>query len=573
MTRGALAVLMFAFAASARGQESAPPSRPRQPTALAIAPEGDRAFVANRGNGSLSVVRLDPPEVLSEAPLGRSLSDLVFKDRGSLVIADEKAHEILVVDPARPSEVRKRIAVAPYPVGVRASNDGRSVFATSLWSRCVSKVDLETGEQGRLDLPFAPRALLALDPAGKLLVADAFGGNLAVVNLPTWKVDSIRILKAQNIAALAVHPDGRRLVISHQNLRKSARSTSDDIHWGFLVAGSLRWLPLDDILDPSVTDFSGRGRVANLGRPGDGGGDPAGLAIARDGTAVIAQAGVNQVAIGPIDEPIATRVAVGARPTAVAITPDGKAAVVANAMDDTLQIFDLPRAENVRTLPIGPPAARTLRDEGERLFFDARLSQEGWMSCHSCHTEGHTNQALADTLGDDSYGAPKRVPSLLGVAGTMPLGWNGKVGDLASQLRKSSQTTMRGRALSEGEVLALQAYLESLEPPPSADRLLGRLDAAAVERGRALFQPRCAGCHPAPSYTIARTYDVGLADEDGNTRFNPPSLRGVSQRDAFLHDGRARDLREVFTVHGHPGQGDPPSDRELADLLAFLNSL
>ena len=67
--------------------------------------------------------------------------------------------------------------------------------------------------------------------------------------------------------------------------------------------------------------------------------------------------------------------------------------------------------------------------------------------------------------------------------------------------------------------------------------------------------------------------DVGLTDRDGNARFNPPTLRGVAQRDGFLHDGRARSLREVFTTHNHPGHGDPLSDAELADLLAFLNSL
>ena len=43
---------------------------------------------------------------------------------------------------------------------------------------------------------------------------------------------------------------------------------------------------------------------------------------------------------------------------------------------------------------------------GERLFHDARLSHDGWMSCHSCHVDGHTNGLVADTLGDGSYGAP-----------------------------------------------------------------------------------------------------------------------------------------------------------------------
>lgn len=577
MTRGIPAVLMIALSplVHVQAQEPTTPSRPRRPSALAISADGDRLFVANRGNGSLSVVRIDPPEVVSETPLGRSLSDLALTRQGLLVIADEQAHEILLVDADRPTTVRNRYAVAPFPVGIRVADDGRSAFVASLWSRTVAKVDLESGRQDRLDLPFSPRSMLVLGRTGKLLVADGFGGSLATIDVGTWRLDSVRTLKAQNINALVIHPDDQRVLMTHQNLQKSARSTSDDIHWGFLVANSLRWLPIDDLLDRSRTDFHGRGRVTSLGRPGDGGGDPAGLAITEDGTAVIANAGIGQVSIGSIDDPIALRVSVGARPTAVVITPDGRTALVANTMDDTIQIIDLPRAENVRTLALGPMAPRTLRDEGERLFHDARLSQEGWMSCHSCHTEGHTNQALADTLGNETYGAPKRIPSLLGVAGTEPMGWLGKFADLDGQIRKSVRISMRGRVLSDHEIEAMRVYVESLEAPPSAERLNGRLDTAAVDRGKAVFAQRCDGCHPAPTYTASKTFDVGLTDEDGNSRFNPPTLRGVSQRGAWLHDGRARTLRDVFQVHGHPnvGKGEPLSDAELNDLLAFLNSL
>jgi cytochrome c peroxidase len=71
---------------------------------------------------------------------------------------------------------------------------------------------------------------------------------------------------------------------------------------------------------------------------------------------------------------------------------------------------------------------------------------------------------------------------------------------------------------------------------------------------------------------VPKTYDVGLPDEHGRARFNPPSLRGVGQRDAFLHDGRAKRLEDVFTRHSHPDGGELPA-RQLQDLLAFLRSL
>ena len=53
---------------------------------------------------------------------------------------------------------------------------------------------------------------------------------------------------------------------------------------------------------------------------------------------------------------------------------------------------------------------------------------------------------------------------------------------------------------------------------------------------------RCAECHAPPEYTAAARFDVGLADEVGNRRFNPPSLRGVGRRAPLFHDGRAASL-------------------------------
>jgi cytochrome c peroxidase len=66
--------------------------------------------------------------------------------------------------------------------------------------------------------------------------------------------------------------------------------------------------------------------------------------------------------------------------------------------------------------------------------------------------------------------------------------------------------------------------------------------------------------------------DVGLRDEAGQKLFNPPSLRGVSQRQQFFHDGRAATLEEVFSDFGHQVDESLTED-ELRDLVRFLRSL
>ena len=215
-------------------------------------------------------------------------------------------------------------------------------------------------------------------------------------------------------------------------------------------------------------------------------------------------------------------------------------------------------------------------DRGEQLFYDARLSLDGWLSCHSCHTDGHANGLLNDNFGDQSFGAPKRVPSLLGAGRTRPWAWNGSQERLSEQIKKSVHVTMQGVESSlatPDNFAALAAYVRSLPSAPALDEARGNLDPAAVARGRAVFAAReCADCHAEPAFTTSATYDVGLSDELGNREFNPPGLRGVSQRSAFFHDGRAGTLRDVFAVHRHAG-ARRLADGELDDLLAFLRSL
>jgi hypothetical protein len=63
-----------------------------------------------------------------------------------------------------------------------------------------------------------------------------------------------------------------------------------------------------------------------------------------------------------------------------------------------------------------------------------------------------------------------------------------------------------------------------------------------------------------------------LADEVGNRQFNPPSLRGVGQRERLLHDARADSLDDLFRHHHHP-PGAHLTERDITDLIAFLRTL
>ena len=374
---------------------------------------------------------------------------------------------------------------------------------------------------------------------------------------------------------MAFSPDGRALLLAHQVLNRLAQADFDDVHWGLLIRNHLRVLKVESLLkaDSDAAMLDG-GRLFDLGDVGYAAGDPGTIAFDRRGNLIVALAGVNEVAIAAGVGQGPRRIVVGRQPTAIVASPDGEFVYVADRLDDTISVVATATGQRPSTISLGPRPEPDAAERGERLYTGAKLSHDGWMSCQSCHTDGHTNSLLSDTLGDDSYGAPKRVPSLLGVATTGPWTWTGSMSRLEDQVRKSIVTTMHGAKPSDAQVSDLIAYLKTLTPPsPTLWTASGNDQSQAVVRGREVFQSRkCATCHVPPEYTSSERYDVGLSDEMGNHDFNPPSLHGVSRRDALLHDGRARSLDEVFRKERHP-RGLVLTPREIADLVAFLETL
>src|SRR5262249_8233963 len=160
--------------------------------------------------------------------------------------------------------------------------------------------------------------------------------------------------------------------------------------------------------DPKA-DLLSESRTHRLGDVGRATGDPAAMAAIGDGRLVVAFAGVGEVGLLKEGAPGHQRIAAGTRPTAVAFSPRRpNAAYVADPFGDAIHVIDLSAGARLASKPVSLGTARelTLAEQGEILFHDARLSHDDWMSCHSCHTDGHSNGLLNDNLGDGSFDAP-----------------------------------------------------------------------------------------------------------------------------------------------------------------------
>ncbi|MCC7420051.1 MAG: c-type cytochrome [Planctomycetaceae bacterium] len=604
-TVGMLFGLIAAMRVSVNAQDASSLSALRRPVALAV--DSGRLFVATSQDGSISTLDPTARKVLATVRVGKSLSDLTkLGDGRHLLATDETDHAILLLATEKQPEVEvvARLPVSKHPVRVVAGHDLNWAAVSSLWSQRLTLIRIERSDDKAprlsvsktIDLDFAPRGLLVLpadaaksesnegkaSTSERLLVADAFGGRMIVVDPQTGATTSSLTVAGHHLRGLAIHAatsstamPKTSLLIAHQLLNSNTSTTHEHVFWGAVIGNRLRAIELADVLDGKRHEAA-PGSVEVLGRPSAAAGDPGAVVVTKAGATVIALSGINEVAVRRRPEDVFSERSVGQRPTAVVLSADERTAYIANSLDDSISFLDI-ESLKVTTVPLSqekkPPL--TLAERGERLFYDSRLSLDGWYSCHSCHTDGHTNGMLNDNLGDEYFGAPKKILSLLGTSETMPWAWNGAAPSLEAQLRKSLTVTMQadGDDITEDNIQALKAYLSTLTPPPGLDVARGTVDAAAIERGAAVFRKQaCADCHAPATYTTPGTFDVGIHDERGMKAFNPPSLRGVSQRAPYFHDNRAATLPDVIGRFRHGVKGDL-SDAERADLLAFLRSL
>ncbi len=191
-----------------------------RPTALVELADG-RLCVANQRSGTVSLIDVRREHTVAEVSVGRRLSDLaVLPDGRHLLVTDEQCHNLILLRcDGDQLNVVNRLKVSPYPVSIRVSHDATRCFVASLWSRSLTIVDLANAGNTATEppdtsmavsrtvtLPFEPREQLYLAEHHKLLVADAFGGHMAMLDTGDGAIDSVREIPGHNVRGLALEP-------------------------------------------------------------------------------------------------------------------------------------------------------------------------------------------------------------------------------------------------------------------------------------------------------------------------------------------------------------------------------
>ena len=266
---------------------------------------------------------------------------------------------------------------------------------------------------------------------------------------------------------------------------------------------------------------------------------------------------------------------------------------------------------------------------GRILFFDPILSGSQIRACASCHNPGLSwGDGQPRAVGEKIL--PLRSPSLLNVAWTPKLGWDGHFRDLeavafgpitsAGNMNLPEPVLLErlsaipgyaaafDAAFGKGDItrrkveLALATYERSIVSGDAPfDRWIKGDEAAisaAAKRGFDLFNGKahCASCHSGWAFTDASFHDIGTAKSDDIGRgrlfpssvklryaFKTPTLRDVERRAPYMHDGSIATLEAVIDLYDRGGIERPSrsnliaplglSKDEKVELIAFLKTL
>ncbi|MGE3284776.1 MAG: beta-propeller fold lactonase family protein [Pseudonocardia sp.] len=187
------------------------------PADVVVSPDGSRAYVANLGDDTVSVLdamTLAPvgtPIVVGDAPNSLALS----ADGTRLYVSDTRSDSVTIVDTGAARAVAT-VAVGAFPDGIALSPDGRRLYVGNAEDDTVSVVDTATQAVVGRPIPVGRRPYgLALAPDGATLYVSAFDSDELTA------VDTARNAVAWTVAVgdgplnLAVARDGSRIYVTN----------------------------------------------------------------------------------------------------------------------------------------------------------------------------------------------------------------------------------------------------------------------------------------------------------------------------------------------------------------------
>lgn len=608
--------------------------RPTAASSIVFSPEFGVVCNVNPDNDTVSLIDTDTLEKVAEIPVYDQPETLAIGPNGQLWVLHRDDYAIAILDlEHRRIVANLRLPYASQPMGIAASPTGDAMYVTLMGTGKLVVIDPDEKEiVGSIDVgPFARGIAVSHD--GKTILVTRFispegQGEVTVVDANTREITSVIALPEDTTSedtdqqgrglpnylfSVAISPDGGEAWVPGKKdnmargiLKDGLALTQDNTLRPLLSILDLssgmenldRRIDLDDRNLPAHVEFSPLGDYAFVSVVGSG------LVEVRDVFSGELSTALGNTGFAPrgsvLDDRGRLFVHAGLSRT-VAIYDVSK--VISGDDNLTNRLADVLVVEN-EALP-----EAVLR--GKQVFYDSedkRMTQEGYISCASCHFEGFEDGRIWE-FSDRGEGF-RNTTSLLGRSGTGHgnVHWTGNFDeiqdfegairtgfagagfipdDLYEQGTVSDPLGDSKAGLSE-DLDALASYVTSLASvPPSPFKNDDGTLTEEAERGRELFLDLgCDSCHSGDQFTDSGQgvlYDVGTLKESSGSRLgetlagiDTPTLLGIWQTAPYLHDGSAPTLRDVLSTQNPDdlhGETSTLSVDQVDDLVAYLQQL
>lgn len=296
-------------------------------------------------------------------------------------------------------------------------------------------------------------------------------------------------------------------------------------------------------------------------------------------------------------------------------------------------ILPLGLDSSAQYIPEDNPMTAAKVELGRKLFFDARLSLDGTVSCATCHNPSlGFSDGRARAMGIYGQEFKRSAPTLINRLFSRVQFWDGRAASLEEQapqpiknelemrntaenvertLRASNEYTEDFRTVfgtdvtMDGIAKALAAFERTLVSGNSPYDKFKAGDTTALtesaRRGLELFESdrvNCKICHSGFNFSDEKFHnngagqdkpepDLGRFEQTKNDSdrgaFKTPTLRDMSRTAPYMHDGSLRTLMDVINFYNKGGIPNRNLSRHMkplnlsesqrADLVAFLRAL
>jgi YVTN family beta-propeller protein len=589
----------------------------RTPVNLAFRPDGRELYVACEGSGTVIVIDTVTQQKAAEISVGGQANDVTFNPDGQRAYVSSRLEDSVAVIDVAARKLAAKWRVGDEPHGVLTDPTGKFLYVVNTAEESVSVVNTTTAKEVRRLTASRDPWSLALSPDGRrILVTNTLSRPVPFREPTRSEVTALEtehgiiedryvLPEANYLQGVAWHPRGEFAFVTMMRTKNLVPMTR--ILQGWTITNGLGIVWRDGHTDQVLLD------EPQLYFP-----DPTDVAFTPDGRwALVTSSGSHRVAVvdvskligmlkqaspyerehvfpnhlGKPTEFIVKHIATRNSPRGIAVSPDGRIAYVANALDDSLTVIDIGKLEPVGLVDLGGPKVITKVRRGERLFHSARITFRRQFSCHSCHPDGHVNGLTFDIEPDGIGISPVDNRTLRGVLDTAPFKWEGTNPTLARECGpRLSVFFTRIQPFTPEELSALVNYIATIPRPPNRYRPLGAPLTEAQRRGREVFfrmmknsgeeipvGNRCSTCHRGPMFTDRRVHNIGSKMMyDRVAEFDTPHLNNIYDSAPYLHNGIAPTLEEIWTRYNpndtHGVTNDMTKD-QLNDLIEYLKTL